>query len=85
MRDQLTAVRVVVDLNAVPPSGVAGLEPSDCGVDRDGAACYGAIGVGGWKMKIHKAAIRRLFETNDRVFDIEAVYALGCALIPPGS
>ena len=27
--------------------------------------CYGAIGVGGTKMKLHKAAIRRLFETND--------------------
>ena len=30
---------------------------------------YGAIGVGGLKMKIHKAAIARLFETNDAILD----------------
>ena len=28
-------------------------------------------------MKIHKAAIARLFERNDQVLDAEEVYALG--------
>ncbi len=72
--------KVAIDLNAVPPAGLAGIEPRDAGAMRDGTACYGAIGVGGLKMKIHKAAIRALFESNDRVLDVEEIYQLGCAL-----
>ena len=44
--------------------------------ERDGVVCYGALGVGDTKMKIHKAAIARLFESNDQVLDAEEVYAL---------
>jgi hypothetical protein len=32
-------------------------------------------------MKIHKAAIARLFERNDQVLDAEQVYALGQAIL----
>jgi hypothetical protein len=72
-----TELRVAIDLNAVPPTGIAGVEPQDKAVDRDGVICYGAIGVGGTKMKLHKAAIRRLFEANDLVLDAEEIYELG--------
>jgi hypothetical protein len=34
---------------------------------------FGALGVGGLKMKIHKACIARLFETNDAVLDAESI------------
>jgi hypothetical protein len=37
---------------------------------------YGAIGIGEMKMKIHKAAIARLFESNDQMLDAEEIYAL---------
>jgi hypothetical protein len=76
--------QVAIDLNAVPPVGLAPIKPTDAGVDRGGVFCYGAIGVGGWKMKIHKAAIRRLFEANDRVLDAEEVFALGCEVAMTG-
>jgi hypothetical protein len=66
-----------IDLNAVPPVGLAGIEVTDKAVVRDGVACYGAIGVGGTKMKIHKAAIRRLFESNDLVLDAEEIFEIG--------
>ena len=49
-------LKVAVDLNAVPPAGIEGVEVGDAGVERDGVICYGAIGVGGTKMKVHKAA-----------------------------
>jgi hypothetical protein len=42
--------------------------------------CYGALGVGGLKMKIHKRCIARLFETNDAVLDAEAIYELARTL-----
>ena len=78
-RDHVRA-KVAIDLNAVPPVGLAPVKPTDAGVDRDGVLCYGAIGVGGLKMKIHKAAVRQLFEANDRVLDAEEVFAIGCEL-----
>src|SRR5205085_11173396 len=45
-----SGLRVAIDLNAVPPLGIEGLEVSDKGKERDGLVCYGAIGVGDTKM-----------------------------------
>jgi hypothetical protein len=70
-------LKVAIDLNAVPPPGIEGVAGGDKGAERDGVIRYGAIGVGATKMKIHKAAIARLFESNDQVLDAEQVYALG--------
>ena len=61
------------DLNAVPPLGIEGIEVTDNGTSRDGATVFGALGVGGLKMKIHKACIARLFERNDAVLDAESI------------
>jgi len=74
------SLRVAIDLNAVPPAGIAGVEVTDKAAERDGTPCYGAVGIGGRKMKIHKAAIRKLFERNDQVLDAEEVYSIGCEL-----
>jgi len=77
LRKSLTSLKVAIDLNAVPPVGIAGVEAIDKGTDRDGVICYGAIGVGGLKMKIHKAALRRLFSSNDQVLESASIYAIG--------
>jgi methylenetetrahydrofolate/methylenetetrahydromethanopterin dehydrogenase (NADP+) len=69
-------LRVAVDLNAVPPLGIEGIETNDDGKVRDGVTVFGAIGVGGLKIKIHKRCIARLFETSDAVLDAEAIYDL---------
>jgi len=75
-----TGLKVAVDLNAAPPLGIEGIEANDNGVTRDGVICYGALGVGGLKMKIHKRCIARLFESNDAVLDAEAIFDLARAL-----
>jgi methylenetetrahydrofolate/methylenetetrahydromethanopterin dehydrogenase (NADP+) len=67
---------VAIDLSAVPPLGLAGIDVTDNGAERDGMSCYGAVGVGGTKMKIHKAAIRQLFEAHDQVLDAEEIYRI---------
>lgn len=77
LRRESNDLRVLIDLNAVPPTGIGGIEPGDKAKERDGQICYGAIGVGGSKMKLHKAALRRLFEANDLVLDAEEIYELG--------
>jgi hypothetical protein len=77
VRRDAPALRVAIDLNAVPPAGIEGVEVGDKGREREGVICYGALAVGALKMKLHKAAITRLFESNDQVLDAEQVYALG--------
>ena len=79
-RRNAAALRTAIDLNAVPPAGIGGIEIFDKATDHSGVVCYGALGVGGTKMKIHKAAVRELFERNDRVLDAAEVYEIGKAL-----
>lgn len=64
---------VAADLNAVPPLGIEGIEPTDNGIVRDGVTVFGALGVGGLKLKVHKACIAKLFERNDLVLDAETI------------
>lgn len=73
-------LKVAIDLNAVAPLGIAGIDAMDKGAEKDGQIVYGALGVGGTKMKIHKAAIRQLFESNTSVLDAAEVFAIGQAI-----
>jgi hypothetical protein len=73
-------LRAAADLNAVPPLGIEGIEVTDNAVARDGVTVFGALGVGGLKMKIHKACIARLFERNDLVLDAETIAEVAAEL-----
>jgi methylenetetrahydrofolate/methylenetetrahydromethanopterin dehydrogenase (NADP+) len=74
-------LRALADVNAVPPAGIEGIEVGDNGARRGEATAFGAIGVGGFKMKVHKASLARLFERNDLVLDTEGVYAIAKELL----
>jgi hypothetical protein len=67
-------LRALADLNAVPPLGIEGVEATDKDVMRDGKRVFGALGIGGLKMKVHRACVARLFERNDQILDLEAIY-----------
>jgi len=73
-------LKALIDLNAVPPLGIEGVEATDKNKDRSGVQAWGALGVGGTKMQIHKKAIQQLFTANNLVLDAEEVLALGQAL-----
>ncbi len=73
-------LRVLGDVNAVPPLGIEGVEVNDDAEAREGATVFGALGIGDLKMELHKACIAHLFEANDRVLDAEAIYELGRSL-----
>lgn len=73
-------LKVAIDLNAVPPAGIVGVGVTDKAKAIVELIVYGAIGVGGTKMKIHKAALRQLFEANDRILDAEQLFAIGRTL-----
>jgi hypothetical protein len=73
-------LKAVADVNAVPPLGISGVEVTDDGVLREEVRVFGALGVGGLKMRAHKAALARLFERSDLVLDAEEIYDLTAAL-----
>jgi methylenetetrahydrofolate/methylenetetrahydromethanopterin dehydrogenase (NADP+) len=78
----LKSLEVAVDLNAVPPLGIEGVEVSDAGKQRDGVAVFGAFGIGNFKTKLHKACVARLFTRNDLVLDAEAIADVAREMVP---
>jgi hypothetical protein len=74
---QCKSLQVAIDLSAVPPLGIACVKVTDKAQQRGHLICYGALGVGGTKMNIHRAAIAKLFTANDLVLDAEEIFALG--------
>lgn len=69
-------IKVIADVNAVKPYGVEGIDPHDDGVKKHGKIVYGALAIGGLKMKIHHEAVAELFTTNDLVIDAQRLYQL---------
>jgi methylenetetrahydrofolate/methylenetetrahydromethanopterin dehydrogenase (NADP+) len=76
----LPNLKALIDLNAVPPLGIEGVEATDKNTGREHVRAWGALGVGGTKMKIHKKAIQELFTSNDKVLDAEQAFELGRSL-----
>ncbi len=70
-------LQIAIDLNAVPPAGISGVAATDKAVARGQRIDYGAIGVGGLKMKIHRQAVASLFSRNDLFLDAEEIFEIG--------
>ncbi|HEX7336476.1 MAG TPA: NADP-dependent methylenetetrahydromethanopterin/methylenetetrahydrofolate dehydrogenase [Gemmatimonadales bacterium] len=75
------SLKVAVDLNAVPPLGIEGIDVNDAGVKKSGVVVFGAFGVGNFKTKLHKACVARLFTRNDLVLDAEAIAEIARELV----
>ena len=67
-------LRYLVDFNAAEPLGIEGIDAQDDLEERDGKSALGALGIGNRKMKIHKACLRSVFETNDLILDLDGIY-----------
>jgi hypothetical protein len=76
----ISGLRVAIDLNGVPPLGLEGVQPSDAAKERSGILCYGALGVGGFKIKLHRASIASLFEKNCLNLEAAEIYDLAKSL-----
>ena len=79
-RERLPELKVAIDLNAVPPLGIEWVKATDKGDDRGAVRGWGALGVGGTKMNIHKKAVRELFNAADKELDAEEVLEIGRTL-----
>ena len=74
-------IELLADYNAAEPVGIEGVEAGDDLVEREGKLVLGALGIGGLKMKTHKACVRRLFERNDLVLNADGVYAVAKEIV----
>jgi methylenetetrahydrofolate/methylenetetrahydromethanopterin dehydrogenase (NADP+) len=74
------AIELIADCNAQPPLGIGGVEAIDKATERHGKIVIGALGLGGLKLKLHRACIGQLFESSDFVLDAENIYAQAKAL-----
>jgi hypothetical protein len=74
-------IELLADYNAAEPLGIEDTKATDDMADYDGKLVLGALAIGGPKMKVHKACVRRLFESNDQVLDTDAVYAIAQELV----
>ncbi|MGY2048465.1 NADP-dependent methylenetetrahydromethanopterin/methylenetetrahydrofolate dehydrogenase [Methylobacterium sp. JK268] len=70
------SIRFLADYNAQPPLGFGGIDAMDKGKDRHGKAAFGALGIGGLKLKLHRACVGKLFESTESLLDAEEIYAL---------
>ena len=69
-------IAMLADVNAQPPLGIEGVEATDKGKDRHGKTAFGALGIGGLKLKLHRGCIGQLFESSEGVLDAEEIYKL---------
>jgi hypothetical protein len=69
-------IKMLADVNAQPPLGIEGVEATDKAKERSGKIVFGALGVGGLKLKLHRGCIGKLFENSEGVLDAEEIYAL---------
>ena len=78
---QHPTIELLADYNAAEPLGIEGTKATDDLAEYDGKLVLGALAIGGPKMKVHKACVRRLFESNDQLLDTDAVYAIAKDLV----
>jgi hypothetical protein len=67
-------VQVVVDYSAADPVGVEGVGTTDDLEEEEGVKKLGALAVGGPKMTLQKACVRRMFQSKGVVLDLEGIY-----------
>jgi methylenetetrahydrofolate/methylenetetrahydromethanopterin dehydrogenase (NADP+) len=78
---QHPTIELLADYNAAEPLGIEDTKATDDLAEYDGKLLLGALAIGGPKMKVHKTCVRRLFETNEAVFDTDEVYAIAKELV----
>jgi hypothetical protein len=69
-------IEMLADVNAQPPLGIEGVEATDKAKERSGKVVFGALGIGGLKLKLHRGCIGKLFDSSEGVLDAEEIYAL---------
>jgi methylenetetrahydrofolate/methylenetetrahydromethanopterin dehydrogenase (NADP+) len=71
-----SSLELMADANTTPPLGIEGIDMMDRGTGRNGKIVWGALGFGALKLKLQRACIGKLFESNDQILDAEEIFAI---------
>jgi methylenetetrahydrofolate/methylenetetrahydromethanopterin dehydrogenase (NADP+) len=69
-RDERT-IELIADCNAQPPFGVGGICAADKGNTRQQKVAFGALGIGGLKLKLHRACVAQLFQVQIKCWTLK--------------
>ncbi len=73
--------KVVADVNAVPPTGIEGLKPTNNGEEViSGVKGVGALSIGSLKNKVEAELLRQVVEAKNGIFDHKAAYNIAKSL-----
>lgn len=76
-------IKIMADVNAVPPYGIEGVDPMDDRKEIEkGKIGIGALAIGNLKMKCHYGAVKKLFKEKGVIFDLERVYKIAESITP---
>ncbi len=70
------SLELIADVGTSKILGFEGIDVMDKDTERHGKRVFGGIGIGALKLKLHRACIAKLFESNDVVLDAEAIYKI---------
>jgi hypothetical protein len=71
----------IADVSTSKILGFEGIDVMDKDTERYGKKVFGGIGIGALKLKLHRACIANLFETNDVVLDAEGIYKIAQTMV----
>jgi hypothetical protein len=69
-------LELIADVGTSKILGFEGINVMDKDTERFGKRVFGGIGIGALKLKLHRACIAKLFESNDQALDAEAIYKI---------
>jgi hypothetical protein len=72
----ISNLKWLIDFNLTEPLGIEGIKPEDDFAEYNGKLALGALAIGNPKMRVHKACVAKLFESNDLILDTLGVYSI---------
>jgi len=70
------SLEFIADVGTSKILGFEGIDVMDKDTERHGKRVFGGIGIGALKLKLHRACIAKLYESNDIALDAEAIYKI---------
>jgi len=70
------SLEFIADVGTSKLLGFEGIDVMDKDTERHGKRVFGGIGIGALKLKLHRACIAKLYESNDIALDAEAIYKI---------
>ncbi len=71
-----STLELIADVGTSKILGFEGIDVMDKDTERHGKRVFGGIGIGALKLKLHRACIAKLFDSNDVVLDAEDIYKI---------